>query len=80
MSDDSDKLTTYIPVHAMQFTNCGEGDNSFDSAVMCEIVDRTEEEIEIAFSTANPKRRTYLRFKVRDLAVELDREYDDTND
>lgn len=80
MSDDSDKLTTYIPVHAMQFTNLGDGDESFNAAVMCEIVDRTEEEIEVAFNTENPKRRTYLRFKVRDLDAELDREHDDTND
>lgn len=73
MKDETDKLTDHIPAYAMQFTNCGGGDESFNSLVMCEIVERTVEEIEIAFDSHNPKRRTYLRFKVRDLVAELER-------
>lgn len=73
MKDENDKLTTYIPAHAMQLTNGDDGNETFDSALLCEITEKTDDEIELAFDLSRPTRRTYIRFKVRDLVAELER-------
>ncbi len=64
-------LKDSIPVRVMQFDN--KDNDTFEKCLIGEIVEFLDGEIEIAFDLESPARRTYVKFKVRDLLAELEK-------
>ena len=62
------ELNRYALGQVMQFPRNGEcSDQTFEGVVDVELVDAADGEVEFAFNVGNPKRRTSLRMKLRDL-------------